>query len=212
MGRVVGSGLLFLSKHEIVETGWDRFARTAGVDRFAAKGVGYVVVQVEGLGKVQVFGTHMQAGASKGSQGARKAQAVQAGEFVRRERAKGGDGEKHAVMVFAGDLNMGPRMDEAHERISVHYVDKEDAKARCEAYDGMVGRAAGLVEVECEQGEEYAGDICRFLVKGVEKVCGEVKVRYEDLKGKDGLRLSDTKPLCLTLTIKEEPDIVKSES
>ncbi|MCJ1321584.1 hypothetical protein MMC15_006929 [Xylographa vitiligo] len=193
-GRVVDSGLLFLSRHEIVDSGWERYAHVAGVDRFAAKGIGFIAVRVDGwAAKLQVFGTHMQAGASRGVQAARMAQAGQAGAFVKRTRGEEG------VVVFSGDFNMGPRADEECEGFSVHYVDREDARARCEAYERLV-REAGVREVECGQGEEYRGDICRFLVGGLEGK-GEMVVRYEDLKGKSGERLSDTKPMCLTLQL-----------
>ncbi|MCJ1390974.1 hypothetical protein MMC18_003835 [Xylographa bjoerkii] len=201
-GRVVDSGLLFLSRYEIVASGWERYERVAGVDRFAAKGIGFIAVQVDGReGQLQVFGTHMQAGASKGVQVARKAQAEQAGAFVKRE------GVKEGVVVFSGDFNMGPRGDEECREFSVHYVDREDAMARCEAYERLV-REAGVREVECEQGEEYRGDICRFLVGGLDGK-GEAVARYEDLKDKDGARLSDTKPMCLTLRLGGSNEDVK---
>ncbi|MCJ1431609.1 hypothetical protein MMC27_000964 [Xylographa pallens] len=193
-GRVVDSGLLFLSRHEVVDSGWERYAHVAGVDRFAAKGIGFIVVRVDGwAGRLQVCGTHMQAGASRGVQVARTAQAGQAGAFVK--RTWGGEG----VVVFSGDFNMGPRRDEECREFSVHYVDREDARARCEAYERLV-REAGVREVECEQGEEYRGDICRFLVGGLEGK-GAGVARYEDLKGRDGERLSDTKPMCLALRL-----------
>ncbi|MCJ1381430.1 hypothetical protein MMC17_004540 [Xylographa soralifera] len=201
-GRVVDSGLLFLSRYEIVDSGWERYTHVAGVDRFAAKGVGFIAVRVDGWeGRLQVFGTHMQAGASRGVQVARMAQAGQAGAFVKRVRGKEG------VVVFSGDFNMGPRGDEEWREFSVHYVDREDAKARCEAYERLV-REARVREVECDQGEEYRGDICRFLVGGLEGK-GDGVARYEDLKGGDGARLSDTKPICLTLRLDGDCEDVK---
>ncbi|MCJ1291042.1 hypothetical protein MMC34_002584 [Xylographa carneopallida] len=204
VGRLVDSGLLFLSRHAIVASGWERYAHVAGVDRFAAKGIGFIAVQVEGWpagGGLQVYGTHMQAGASRAVQLARTAQAGQAGAFV--QRTKGGKG----VLVFGGDFNMGPRGGKDGEGFSVHYVDREDAGARWGAYERLVG-AAGVREVECEQGEEYRGDICRFLVGGLEGK-GEGVARYEDLKGREGERLSDTKPMCLTIRLDGGGDSVK---
>ena len=58
-------------------------------------------------------------------------------------------------------------------------------------------------------GEEYRGDICRFLVGGLERQRTEAVVRYEDLKGMDGARLSDTKPMCLTLRLESSSDDIK---
>ncbi|MCJ1402083.1 hypothetical protein MMC11_005302 [Xylographa trunciseda] len=201
-GRVVDSGLLFLSRHAIVDAGWERYERVAGVDRFAAKGIGFIAVQVDGWeGRLRVFGTHMQAGASSGVQVARRAQAEQAGAFVKRERGQAD------VVVLSGDFNMGPRGDEECREFSVHYVDRDDAMARCEAYERLV-REAEVGEVEGEQAEEYRGDVCRFLVGGLEGK-GDVVMRYEDLKGEDGARLSDTKPMRLTLRLNGGNEDVK---
>lgn len=170
----------------------------AGIDRFAGKGIGFVTVKVEGHGELQVFGTHMQAGASDSIQAARAVQAAQAGKFVERQRTL----HKETVTILAGDLNMGPRLDDDFEEFSVHYVDRPDAIARCWAYGMMVERA-GLREVDCEQTWEYSRDICRFLVGGLEYGKGDAAARYELLSAADGKRLSDTKPLCLTLTLHE---------
>jgi len=203
---LVDSGLIFLSKYEIVESGCEKYERVAGIDRFAGKGIGFVTVRVEGQGHVQVFGTHMQAGASKGIQLARATQAIQAGKFIARQKTA----DKDAVIILAGDLNMGPRQDATCEEFSVHYVDREDAMARCAAYDEMVERT-GLREVHCEQRWEYSRDICRFLVGGLEYGKGDATATYEQLSGPDSRRLSDTKPLCLTLTLREGSECHKSE-
>ncbi|MCJ1282123.1 hypothetical protein MMC26_001446 [Xylographa opegraphella] len=201
-GRAVDSGLLFLSRHEIVDSGWERYAHVAGVDRFAAKGIAFIAVRVDGWdGRLQVFGTHMQAGASRAVQVARMAQAGQAGAFVERTRAERG------VVVFSGDFNMGPRGEEGMGGFSVHYVDREDARARWEAYERLI-REARVREVECVQREEYRGDICRFLVSGLERK-GHGVARYEDLKGREGERLSDTRPMCLTLRLDSCSEDVK---
>ncbi|MCJ1248676.1 hypothetical protein MMC30_005894 [Trapelia coarctata] len=205
-GRLVDSGLIFLSKYEIVGSGCEKYERVAGIDRFAGKGIGFVTVKVEGHGHVQVFGTHMQAGASKSIQIARATQATQAGKFVAREKTA----DKEAVVILAGDLNMGPRQDATCEEFSVHYVDQEDAKARCAAYDEMVERS-GLREVDCEAGWEYSRDVCRFLVSGLEYGKGDAAATYEQLSGPGSRRLSDTKPLCLTLSLREGSQCHKSE-
>ena len=178
----------------------------AGIDRFAGKGIGFVTVKVEGYGQVQVFGTHMQAGASRSVQAARATQAIQAGRFVACQKTA----DKDAIVILAGDLNMGPRLDATCEEFSVHYVDREDAMARCATYEDMVKRT-GLREVDSEQIWEYSRDICRFLVGGLEYGEGDAAAAYEQLAGPDSRRLSDTKPLSLTLILGEGSQYQKSQ-
>ena len=131
----------------------------------------------------------MQAGASKGAQGARKAQAQQVGRFVDGLLKRKGIGECDSSVLLAGDLNMGPPVDGGW---SVHYVDERDARAREGAYGCLVD-GAGLEEVEVaeEHREEYKGDVCRVLTRGLSG-----HVRYENLCGPGGTRLSDTRPVC----------------
>jgi hypothetical protein len=180
-----------------VEEGWEQYEKKAGIDKFAGKGIGFVTVRVEGWGLMQVFGTHMQAGA-KGVIGARSAQAAQAGRYIVDHMSA----EEETVVVLTGDLNMGPRLDETCEEYSVHYADSDDARARCRAYEDLVQKA-GLDEIGCEQAWEYQRDICRFLIGGPGQ--GKVKAwaRYEDLSASDSQRLSDTKPISLTFTLGE---------
>ena len=132
----------------------------------------------------------MQAAASRGAQGARKGQAEQVARFVDALLRRKGIGEGERRVLFAGDLNMGPPVDGGGW--SVHYVDESDARAREGAYGCLVDRA-GLeeVEVEGEYREEYGGDVCRVLTRGLNG-----RVRYESLSGPGGTRLSDTKPIC----------------
>ncbi|MCJ1474554.1 hypothetical protein MMC13_003213 [Lambiella insularis] len=199
-GRIMDSGLLFLSRYEIIGSGWERYEHVAGIDRFAGKGLGYITVKVEGCKeRLQVFGTHMQAGASKSVQVARRAQALHVCDFVNRKRV---DVDTEAIAIVTGDFNMGPKWDDEFKEFSVHYVDGEDARARCEAYEQLV-QGTGLREIDCEQEheKEYRGEICRFLMGGRKEQKSRASVRYEDLKGKDGMRLSDTKPMCLTLIL-----------
>jgi hypothetical protein len=194
----LNSGLLFLSKHAVVARGWERFRAVAALtaDVFAAKGIGYVTVEVERAGarygRVQLFGTHMQAAASAGAQAARMAQAEQAASFVARAR----DGAARLV-VLAGDLNMGPRQHTEFDVFSCHYEHGRDARARCEAYERLLG-GCGLREVRCEAAD-YAADICRFLVDGA----GDEVLRYVEMGELDGRALSDTRPMCLTVTLEE---------
>ena len=164
------------------------------MDWWACKGVAGVKIRIEGEGGGEVWflGTHMQAGASKGAQAARKRQAEQVAGCVKRLREREREREGVGVrVVVAGDLNMGPPMVEGW---SVHYVDEEDARAREGSY-GCLVQGAGVEEVDAEEGCEceYRGDICRVLTKGVKG-----RVRYEELVGKEGRRLSDTRAVCFT--------------
>lgn len=128
------------------------------------------------------------------------------------------------VLVLAGDFNMGPTPS------SVHYHDRADAQARCAAYE-ILKTGSGLAEVRVEregEREEYEGDVCRFLVGGLdgdgmmrEGECGGEGdgdrgeggegegeegegcwMTYEDLKGPKGERLSDTKAVALRVRVR----------
>ena len=193
--RLVNSGLVFLSKYELVDQTWEKYGVNARQDKFAAKGIGAVtaVIRKDGVdyGKVRVMGTHMQAGDSKAEQKARRAQAEQAASFIQATKQ-----EDIAVTVFGGDLNMGPRQDPECKDFSVHYTNQTDALARCSAYEHVVS-TTGLQEAKCVQSSDYEGDICRFLVCGN----GSCEISYEQLLGADGKELSDTKPMCLTITL-----------
>jgi endonuclease/exonuclease/phosphatase family metal-dependent hydrolase len=196
--RLVNSGLLFLSKYKITDQDWEQYKASATTDRFAAKGIGFITIELEDAHRghkkyIQVFGTHMQAGASYDVQTARKAQAKQASAYIQRHR------DPHALaIILAGDLNIGPEQDPDYNTFSVHYADEVDARARCMAYESL-RTASGLHEVQCEQQRDYAADICRFLLEVRDPQSLTVSINYEDLKGPMGESLSDTRPMCLTM-------------
>ena len=200
--RLLNSGLLFLSKHEIIDQGWEMYRSSAKIDRLAAKGIGFITVRVgnsdDNNDIVQVFGTHCQAGDSPATQVARQAQAAQAAKFINRRRIP-----EAVATVLAGDLNMGPRQHPDCETFSVHYTDRKDALGRCCAYERLV-TTCNLQEVGCEKVAEYEGDVCRFLVRGSERWKSS-SLMYEELHGPNGERLSDTKPMCLTANVLPKP-------
>ena len=194
--RLVNSGLLFLSKYEILEESWEGYRKAAWQDEFAAKGIGVVTVEISengvNYGKIRVFGTHMQAGNTKSEQVARKSQAEQVAAFIGQKE------DDKIPLVFAGDLNMGPRQDPECNEFSVHYSNHTDAVARCSTYEHMVS-GSQLEEVPSTVPSEYGSDICRFLVNGIDPA--KCELTYEGLRGEDGRDLSDTKPMCLTIKL-----------
>jgi len=70
------SGLLVLSRHPIVRSAAEHYALRRGVDFWAAKGVVFACVKTPS-GLVNVYGTHMQAGAAPSHQRARMSQSEQ---------------------------------------------------------------------------------------------------------------------------------------
>lgn len=173
---LLDSGLLFLSHYPMRPAGCQVYAVRAGWDRFAAKSIARVCVEVEGI-EVDVYGTHMQAGASTSAQRARLAQAHQVASFVR----------PSAHAILAGDLNMGPAMHEEHTRYSHHYVSVNDARGRCSAYE-VLRHGAALADVWAGRADVQAqSEICRFLTRGMDG-----QVQYEDLPA----WLSDTPAMC----------------
>lgn len=108
---------------------------------------------------LDVFVTHMQAGASEAEQLSRARQADEAGAFVR--EASGG-----RPFLLAGDLNMSPC-----PSASVHCATQEDARCRAEAFERLCGRA-GMRDAGAPRGAPH--EICRFCVGGGD---GGVRVR-----------------------------------
>lgn len=178
------SGLVFLSQFPIIETASQTYHHRAGWDRFAAKSIAGILVEIDGS-RVWIYGTHMQAGASIKAQKARKCQAKQVNEII---KSTPGD-----TIIFAGDLNMGPIYDETYSRFSLHYIDEFDARNRNSAYH-ILAENAGLIDAwEKTTDDRQRMEICRFLVRGIENY----SLDYEDMKANGWSKpLSDTPALC----------------
>jgi hypothetical protein len=129
----------------------------------------------------------MQSERTKTAQSARRAQALQAAEFINTHRS----GERPSA-VFMGDMNMGPRQEGL---FSHHYSDRHDADARCTSYQSMVSEC-GFGEVRCED-PRYSSDICRVLIQ----CAHDYTLEYVDMCNATGNRLSDTDAMCLTLRL-----------
>lgn len=189
------SGLLVASRHPIVRTAGEHYARRAGVDRWAAKGVVYACLRTP-AGLVDLYATHMQAGAAPAHQAARLSQSAQLANFILR---LSGDGER--PIVACGDLNMGPTLDPTFARHSAHYVSPEDAKARHFAYMLLRVRAR-LNEVIADE-RRNREDILRFLVRDAPGAArAPARLSYEPWATRD---LSDTPALLCELALPPAP-------
>lgn len=98
-GTRQGSGLLILSRHRIVYGDRIAFDLCWEADCLARKGVLYARLRVPGLGEVDVFDTHLQAGSAAW---VRDSQIEQAIRFIRRYLTP----ERPAL--FLGDFNSSP--------------------------------------------------------------------------------------------------------
>lgn len=163
------SGLLLLSRYPILRSAAEHYAMRRGVDFWAAKGVVFASIKTPS-GIVNVYGTHMQAGAAPSHQAARMSQSAQLAAFVLRTAERG------CPIIACGDMNMGRTLDPTFARHSGHYVSAEDAKARHEAFVLLLARA-GLREVIPEDGNRE--DILHFLVRDLPKDSPAPRVSYE---------------------------------
>lgn len=142
-----------------------RFFRSrAGADRWASKGVLHARLDLGGAGETQqttldLFVTHMQAGASASEQASRERQAAEVAAFVR-EASCG------RPFLLAGDLNMSPCA-----TVSPHCATEQDARCRAASYGAMCAQAGmavggGAGRQSGEQQQQPADEICRFCVGG----------------------------------------------
>jgi endonuclease/exonuclease/phosphatase family metal-dependent hydrolase len=163
------SGLLVLSRHPIVRSAAEHYALRRGVDFWAAKGVVFACIQTPS-GLVNVYGTHMQAGAAPSHQAARMSQSKELAAFILRTAEPG------RPIVACGDMNMGRTLDATFAHHSGHYVSAEDAKARHEAYVLLLA-SAGLGEVIPDNGDRE--EIQHFLVRDFPKAAPAPRLTYE---------------------------------
>jgi endonuclease/exonuclease/phosphatase family metal-dependent hydrolase len=98
------SGLSLLSKHPIEQTRKMRFTRASGSDRFALKGILWSRLEVPGLGALDLFNTHLNAGNSPEKEAIRLYQLEEAARFI--SQIEHEHGRKPALWV--GDFNTRP--------------------------------------------------------------------------------------------------------
>jgi len=186
---IFNGGVVILSKYAIVEEAGEVYHTRGHWDRFAAKGIAFVRLDVDGK-MLDVYGTHMQSGDNNAEQEARLAQASQVAAFINRNSLQ------DSKIVFGGDINIGPVLDPTFQTFSCHYTDEQDARARHKAYETLKTES-GLEDIFSQE-PEFLEDINRFLGRNL----GETKVTYLGLqRGEDGSRLSDSESVLLTLTI-----------
>lgn len=171
------------------------FKSRAGADRFASKGVLHVRLDLRPLLPLpapphpsprpeplalDLFVTHMQAGASRAEQASRERQAAEAGAFV---RARSGGVRP---FLLAGDLNMSPCAS-----ASPHCATEDDAAGRARAFRELC-RRAGVCDKgggggggggergggggnDDRQRQQQPHEICRFCVGPGVRLLGEVR-------------------------------------
>ncbi|HAZ13747.1 MAG: hypothetical protein A2X86_10155 [Bdellovibrionales bacterium GWA2_49_15] len=96
--KILNSGLLLLSKYPIVESDYKIYSKCGGFDCFANKAIIWAKIKVPGIGAINVFTTHTNAGTSRKI---KESQLVEAGDFI--EAHLGG-----RSTVFMGDFNFAP--------------------------------------------------------------------------------------------------------
>jgi endonuclease/exonuclease/phosphatase family metal-dependent hydrolase len=149
------------------------FRHRSGADRFASKGVLHARINLNGGGgderaegrpprPLDLFVTHMQAGSSDAEQASRRAQAAEAGAFVR--AASRGE-----PFLLCGDLNMAPCAS-----TSPHCATEGDAEQRAAAFAELC-QAAGMRDAGAAAGAP-AHEICRFCAGGGGGGGGSVRV------------------------------------
>jgi endonuclease/exonuclease/phosphatase family metal-dependent hydrolase len=100
-GRL-SSGLLIVSRHRIVSAATMTYSRCSGTDCLANKGALYARIDVPGLGEVDFFTTHLNAGRTKSAEKIRRSQLAELFRFMA-HYAQGG-----RPAVLCGDFNFEP--------------------------------------------------------------------------------------------------------
>lgn len=154
------SGVIIVSRFPIIKHDTEHCKMRRGFDFWAAKGIVFVRLKVDDQRTIDVYGTHLQAGAKKSHQAARASQSDQVARFILKNSPLA---ETERPVVLAGDLNMGPVLSPSFTHFSGHYVDKKDAIARHESYVNLRDTAR-LADVF---GRYLKDDICRFLVRNL---------------------------------------------
>lgn len=197
-GKGINSGLSVLTRLPMGETASEHY-RDAGElqDRIASKGILLVRLQVGGM-PLDVYDTHMEAGNSPAAQQARRKQAEQVVEFVKKNSPP-----EHALILM-GDFNMGPlRPGKAwRDYAPNHYVSEEDLQGRTSAFEimrkGLALQDAADVLHEKKAQKDSDDGIERLLYRDGTQVHVEplsCAFDNERFRRPDGSRLSDGSPL-----------------
>ena len=128
---IFSSGVWILSKHRIIDRWEVAYRRRSGWDRFAAKGIVGVRIEIAVGENIDVYGTHMQAGHEMRNGFSRLSQVQHIIDFINLHSAAA-----ESKVILAGDLNMGPLVPGFAK--SPHYVDEQDWKLRTEAFRKLI--------------------------------------------------------------------------
>lgn len=178
------SGLALVTPHPVRSSRLEPFEARRGVDAVKRKGVVRTVVQVPGVGLVEVWNTHLQAG---GTERNARTRAQQVDQLL-----QGDDGGRPVVLL--GDLNL--------YRDSATDQESREALARA----GFLDAAA---EAGATQGTYVGLDerFDRILVRGGRAGCAVVTdaevVRWRRAMG-DDLRPSDHRPVWASVQFSAE--------
>lgn len=191
--KLLDSGLMILSKYPVEDIHFLPFSSLENWDQFSSKGVLKLTVNFGNNIKLDVYGTHLQAGSRELDHKARLDQVNQVYQFVKNHSQF----NIHPI-VLCGDLNCGPVIDQTFKHFSGHYDDETDARKRDYQYRTLV-RSLDFKELYSQGREE---DICRFMYKdGVLARLENHILSYVELKGPNGEILSDTAPIVLEVNI-----------
>lgn len=191
--KLLDSGLMILSKYPVEEIHFLPFSSLETWDQFSSKGILKLTVNVGNNMKIDVYGTHLQAGSEELHHKARLDQVNEVYHFIKNHSQF----NIHPI-VFCGDLNCGPVLDQTFTHFSGHYDDAIDARKRDYQYRTLVG-STDLKEIYAQGKEE---DICRFLYKdGILNKLTNLNLSYIKLQGPNNEKLSDTSPLLLEVDI-----------
>lgn len=191
--KLLDSGLMVFSKYPIENIHFLPFSNLENWDQLSSKGVIKLTVNFGNSIKLDVYGTHLQAGSREIDHQARLSQVNELNDFIKTH--------SHFniyPIVFCGDLNCGPVLDRTFNHFPNHYDDANDARKRDSQYKKLV-QSNKLNEIYSEGNEE---DICRFLYKdGLLGKLNNVNLSYINLRGPNDENLSDTSPVLLEFEI-----------
>jgi len=186
------SGVMIVSRFPIIKHDTEHCKMRRGFDFWAAKGIVFVRLKVDDHKTIDVYGTHLQAGAKESHQAARASQSDQVARFIlKNSPLVENENKNKSPVILTGDLNMGPVLSPSFSHFSGHYVDKKDAMARHQSYVHLRD-TAGLTDVF---GRYLKEDICRFLVRNLTR---PPKLTYVDWATSS---LSDTDALLCEIEV-----------
>lgn len=188
----IDSGLLVLSKYRIENTTFRHFSSSASWDRFASKGIVGLTVDINGL-KLDLYGTHLQAGAAPSHQAARMNNIRDIESHI--ENTSSGTNP----LILVGDMNCGPVLDPTFNSYSSHYTSRSDAIHRHLQYTSL---RDSLFLTEMTPPSRYVEDINRGLYRNGENAyVAAYKVTYPRLLGPFRNPLSDTRPVLYRVSL-----------